>query len=111
MDPRGPRDEEEHQRFLDAEQRRIDSQRTAAIAAGRRKAGAAGAVMAGAMLAISDVLEGPKKDDKPVTVEASDDPVDLDRDGFDLQVGDVAVGTPPLARRAPILARGRKRAR
>ncbi len=61
--------------------------------------------MAGAMLAISDVLEGPKKDDAPVTVEASSDPLDLEKDGFGAQVDGVDVEAPPLERLDPVTAR------
>ena len=39
-------------------------QRASAIAAGRRKGGAAGAAMAGAMLTMRDIVDGPKKDDR-----------------------------------------------
>lgn len=83
--------------------------RAAAIAAGRRKGGAAGAAMAGAMLAIRDIYEGPKKDDAPVTVEASGDPHDLERDGFGLAIGDVEVAAPPLERKPPVESKRRKR--
>ena len=82
--------------------------RASAIAAGRRKGGAAGAAMAGAMLAIRDIVES-KKDDAPVTVEASGDPHDLERDGFGLSIGDVEVATPPLERRAPVVKNRKRR--
>jgi uncharacterized Ntn-hydrolase superfamily protein len=87
---------------------RLADARASAIAAGRRKGGAAGAAMAGAMLAIRDVYEGPKKDDAPVTVEASGDPHDLERDGFGLSVGDVAVAAPALERKAPVVKKRRR---
>jgi hypothetical protein len=78
---------------LVAYEERLAEQRASAIEAGRRKGGAAGAAMAGAMLAVRDVLEGPKKDDAPVTVEASGDPHDLERDGFGLSVDGVDVSS------------------
>lgn len=94
---------------VEAYEARLADQRAAAIAAARRKGGVAGAAMAGAMLAVRDVLEGPKKDDAPVTVEASGDPHDLERDGFGLTVGDVDVSAPALERKPPVTARRRRR--
>jgi hypothetical protein len=93
---------------LRAYEERLAEQRASAIEAGRRKGGAAGAAMAGAMLAVRDVLEGPKKDDAPVTVEASGDPHDLERDGFGLSVGGVDVSAPALERKAPVVGRRRR---
>ena len=65
--------------------------------------------MAGAMTVMSEIIEGPKKDDKPVTVEASSDPEDVDRDGIQLEVGDVGVEAPPLERIDPVVGDDRKR--
>lgn len=91
-----------------AYEERLAERRAAAIAAGRRKGGVAGAAMAGAMLAISDIVEGPPKEDAPVTVEASSDPHDLDRDGFGATVGEVDVEAPALTPLAPVTTRGRR---
>lgn len=90
-----------HAAMLAGHEQRLASARASAIAAGRRKGGLAGAAMAGAMLAVSDIIEGPPKDDAPVTVEASSDPHDVDRDGVDVTVGDVGVSAPPLERILP----------
>jgi hypothetical protein len=95
--------------YMEAYQERLADQRASAIAAGRRKGGAAGAAMAGAMLAMRDIVDGPKKDDAPVTVEASGDPHDLERDGFGLTVGDVDVSAPPLERKPPVVGRRKRR--
>lgn len=65
--------------------------RTSAIAAGRRKGGLAGAAMAGAMLAISEIYEGPKRDEIVAVSESPDDPTDIDKDGIRVEVGDVSV--------------------
>jgi hypothetical protein len=81
----------------------------AAIEAGRRKGGAAGAVLAGAMVAMRDVLEGPPKEEIPIEVEASGQPHDLERDGVEVTVGDVGVAAPPLERRDPLPAASRRR--
>ena len=58
--------------------------------------------MAGAMLAVAEIYEGPPKDDAPVTVEASSDPDDLDADGIDMTVGEVGVSAPALERLDPV---------
>ncbi len=67
-----------------------------AIAAGRRKGGMAGAAMAGAMLAVRDIYEGPPLDADIVEVaESPDEPGDIDTDGIEVTVGDVDVWAPP----------------
>ena len=88
---------------------RLAEERVSAIAAGRRKGGIGGAAMAGAMLAVAEIYEGPPKEDAPVTVEASSDPTDLDTDGIDVTVGDVDVAAPPLERLDPVVGNQRKR--
>jgi hypothetical protein len=84
------------------------------VAEGRRKAGVAGAMMAGAMIALRDVYEGPKKDDGQVVVDAPSDPVDLDDDGVTLEAEEVGgahdINVPPQPRRAPIVP-GRRTSR
>ncbi len=82
--------------------------RRSSIAAGRRKGGIVGAGMAGAMLAVAEIYEGPPKEDAPVTVEASSDPIDIDKDGVDVSVGDVDVAAPPLERLDPVIDKRRK---
>ena len=93
----------------DGYEERLAAARRSAIEAGRRKGGVAGAAMAGAMLAIAEIYEGPRKDDAPVTVEASGDPEDVDRDGIDMTVGEVGVAAPPLERLDPVVGDQRKR--
>ena len=90
---------------------RLAEARMNSIAAGRRKAGLAGAAMAGAMLAVSDILDGPKKDRVAVTVESSGDPHDLERDGVDLTVGEVDVHAPALERLEPVVHGSSRRRR
>lgn len=97
--------------YIADHEERLAERRRSAIEAGRRKGGVAGAAMAGAMLGMRDIIEGPPKDDAPVTVEASGDPLDLDKDGLDISVGDVDVAAPALARIEPITKRRRGRAR
>jgi hypothetical protein len=92
-----------------AHEEELADARRYAIEAGKRKAGLAGAAMAGAMFAVADIVEGPKKDDKPVTVESATDPDDVDRDGIDLQVGDVGVGSPALPTLDPVTERSTRK--
>lgn len=88
-----------------AAEQEVLERRRAAIEAGRRKGGLAGAALAGAMAVVSEIVEGPKKDDAPVVVEASSDPHDLDRDGLSVDVGDVTVDAPALDRLDPVSER------
>jgi hypothetical protein len=84
------------------------------IAEGRRKAGVAGAMMAGAMIALRDIYEGPKKDDGSVVVDAPTDPLDLDEDGVTFAADEIGgsqdVNVPAQPRRAPIVP-GRRTSR
>lgn len=97
-----------HVEMMRAYEERLAEQRRSSIAAGRRKGGIVGAGMAGAMLAVAEIYEGPPKEDAPVTVEASSDPTDIDKDGVDVTVGDVDVGSPPLERLDPVVLHTRK---
>jgi len=87
----------------------------AMIERGRRIGGVAGAALAGAMIAIRDVYEGPPKDQGVVVVEASSEPGDIDRDGVALAAeevgGDHDLAVPPLPPRPPVVGRRRSRAR
>jgi hypothetical protein len=66
------------------------------IEAGRRKGGIAGAAMAGAMLAVHEIYEGPALDADIVEVaESPDEPGDIDTDGIEVTVGGVDVWAPP----------------
>jgi hypothetical protein len=97
--------------FIETHEERLADQRANAIEAGRRRGGVAGAAMAGAMFAVAEIYEGPKRDDKPVTVEAASDPEDVDRDGIDVSVGDVDVGAPALPMLGPVVDRANRRKR
>ena len=84
---------------------------------GRRIGGAAGAALAGAMIAIRDVYEGKaKRDDGQVVVDAPSEPHDVDRDGVTLPAAEVGglddVAVPAQPRRPPVVsARRRSRRR
>ena len=97
-----------HNELMVAYEARLAEQRRSSIEAGRRKGGIVGAGMAGAMLAVAEIYEGPPKEDAPVTVEASSDPTDIDKDGVDVTVGDVDVASPPLERLDPVVDKARK---
>ena len=85
------------------------------VAHGRRIGGAPGAMMAGAMIAIRDIYEGPPKDEGSVVVDSPTEPEDVDRDGVALAAdevgGDHDLAVPAQPRRAPIVARRTSRRR
>ncbi len=74
-----------------SEDEALADRRISSVEAGRRKGGVMGAAMAGAMLAIQEIYEGPKKDDMVAVSESPDEPGDIDKDGILVQVGDVDV--------------------
>jgi len=82
-------DENEWQQIEEEEV--LAKQRLSAIEAGRRKGGVAGAAMAGAMLALQEIYEGPKKDEMVAVSESPDEPGDIDKDGILVTVGDLDV--------------------
>jgi hypothetical protein len=117
----GGRDPEEQARLdaiAKAERARVHAanladRNRAMIEEGRRKAGVAGAMMAGAMIAIRDIYEGPPKDEGAVVVDSPSEPVDLDEDGVMLgpeEVGGVQdINVPAQPRRAPVVRRNSRR--
>ncbi len=85
-------------RHLESEWQRTEDEaladrRVSTIDAGRRKGGVMGAAMAGAMLAIQEIYEGPKQDEMVAVSESPDEPGDIDKDGILVQVGNVDVET------------------
>jgi hypothetical protein len=82
---------------------------------GRQIGGLAGAAVAGAMIAIRDVVEGPPKDQGAVVVDAPTEPEDIDSDGLELDGKDVGsahdLAVPAQPRRAPIVGRRTSRRR
>ncbi|MEX2626504.1 MAG: hypothetical protein WD225_06445 [Ilumatobacteraceae bacterium] len=79
-----------------AAEERVAAARRSSIEAGRRRGGIAGAALAGSMLALRDIYEGPPRDDLPIEIEAAGDPHDVDRDGIALNIDGVDVSAPPL---------------
>lgn len=106
-----PGDERSPDALADADRARVAAANQLArdrsmIAHGRRIGGVPGAMVAGAMIAIRDVYEGPKRDDGSVVVDAPSEPHDVDRDGVSLtsdEVGGVHdVTVPAQPRRDPV---------
>jgi len=73
------------------------------IATARRQHGIAGAIMAGAMLAIDEAMGLRKvKQEAPIVIDASSDPLDIDTDGIDIPVDDqTSIFAPPQPRSKP----------
>lgn len=75
------------------------ARRLSMIEAGRRKGGVMGAAMAGAMIGLRDVYEGPpKQDDIVIEIESSGEPTDIDVDGIAGTVDEVDFWAPPPPR-------------
>jgi hypothetical protein len=68
----------------------------AVIRRARSKAGGGGAILAGAMLGLRDVLSGPKKEQIAVVVDAPTEPIDLDEHGIQVDIDDTRVSAPAL---------------
>ena len=110
-------DEEDTTSYADADRARVHAANQLArdrssIDHGRRIGGAAGAALAGAMIAIRDIYEGPKRDDGQVVVDAPSEPHDVDRDGVTLQADEVGgledVAVPAQPRRPPVVSSRRR---
>jgi len=80
---------------------------------GRRVGGVGGAMMAGVMVALTEIYERPKRDDGAVVVDAPDEPLDAHRDGMQFEAdeigGDADVEIAALERRDPLPAPRRSR--
>jgi hypothetical protein len=75
---------------------RLAARRLSSIEAGRRKGGTLGAGLAASMLAVSEIYQGPVREDEIVAVaEHPGEPGDIDVDGIEVTVGDVDVWAPP----------------
>ena len=77
-----------------------------------RRRGLVGAALAGAMVAIRDILERPR-DQESVTVEAAGEPGDIDTEGITFVIDDqtsaVAPPLPPMPARKSASGRRRRR--
>ncbi len=80
------------------------------VATARRRHGAVGAIVAAGMLGIDQVLGRKPREDAPVVVAASDEPVDIDTEGIRVPVDEVTdVVAPPQPRPNPFAPRPRRR--
>jgi hypothetical protein len=84
---------------------------------GRRIGGLPGAMVAGAMIALRDIYESPKRDDGQVVVDAPSEPHNVDRDGVQLGAEEIGgaddVAVPAQPRLDPVVSsrrRSRRRA-
>jgi hypothetical protein len=83
--------------------------RAAVIRRARKIGGLPGAVLAGALMGLKDVLD-PPKDKQAVVVEASSEPHDIDKDGIDMELdGTRRAVAPPLPPMLPHPVRRRRR--
>jgi hypothetical protein len=82
------------------------------IEQGRRIGGLPGAMVAGALLALRDIYESPKRDDGQVVVDAPSEPHDVHRDGVTLGAAEIGgvddVAVPAQPRQAPVLSSRRR---
>lgn len=70
------------------------------VAAARRRHGMAGGMLAAGLFGLEQVLGRKAKEEAPVVVAASTEPVDIDTDGIIIEVDDdISVVAPPLPRR------------
>ena len=83
------------------------------IGAARRRHGSAGAIVAAGMFGLDQALTGRKpKEEAPIVMAASDEPVDIDHEGITVPVDERrSVVAPPQPRSDPLPARRRRRKR
>ncbi len=81
------------------------------VATGRRRYGAAGAIMGAGFLGIEKALGLRKvKEEAPIVIAAATEPVDIDSDGIDVAVDEeTSVNAPPQPRSKPHLKQVRRR--
>ena len=82
------------------------------VATARRRYGTGGAILAAGMLGIDKVLGRRVKEEAPIVIAASDQPIDIDTDGITVPLDDdTDVVAPPQPRLDPFPRRPRKRRR
>ena len=82
------------------------------VVTARRRYGAGGAIIAAGMLGIDQVLGRRVKEEAPIVVAASDQPIDIDADGITVPVDDdTEVVVPPQPRPDPFARTPRRRRR
>ena len=82
------------------------------IPAARRRHGAAGAIVAAGMFGLDQALGRKPKEEAPIVMAASDEPVDIDHEGIVVPVDEaLSVIAPPQPRSDPLETRRRRRRR
>jgi hypothetical protein len=75
----------------------------------RRRHGTAGAIVAAGMFGLDQALGRKPKQEAPIVMAASDEPVDIDNDGITVPVDDsLSVVAPPQPRSDPLPSRRRR---
>src|SRR3954469_18072527 len=76
----------------------------------RRRHGAAGAIVAAGMFGLDQALGRKPKEEAPIVMAASDEPIDIDHEGITVPVDDtLSVVAPPQPRSDPVPGRRRRR--
>ena len=79
------------------------------VSTARRRHGGMGAIMAAGMLGLDQALGRKPKEEAPIVMAASDEPVDIDHEGITVPVDDsVSVVAPPQPRSDPLPSRRRR---
>jgi hypothetical protein len=79
------------------------------IGTARRRHGGLGAVMAAGMFGLDQALGRKPKEEAPIVMAASDEPVDIDHEGITVPVDDTfSVVAPPQPRSDPLTSRRRR---
>jgi hypothetical protein len=82
------------------------------VGTARRRYGAGGAALAAGMFGLDQALTGKQKPDSVQIQESPSDPVDVDKDGFQLTIDEVtSVEAPALERRPPLVLNKKRRRR
>jgi hypothetical protein len=82
------------------------------VANARRRHGTAGAMLAAGMFGLDQFLGRKAKEEAPIVMAASDQPVDIDHEGIIVPVDDrFSVVAPPQPRSDPLPSRRRRRRR
>jgi len=78
----------------------------------RRRHGAAGAIVAAGMFGLDQALGRKPKEEAPIVMAASDQPIDIDDEGIRVPIDEgVSVIAPPQPRSDPLPTRRRRRRR
>lgn len=80
------------------------------VATARRRHGSAGAILAAGMMGIDQVLGRKPREEAPIVIAASDQPIDIDTEGIVVPVDEhTDVVAPPQERPDPFARRPRRR--